>query len=63
MLAAGDLGDGNDVLDVGGTLDAGGGNFILGAGDDTFVIHDGTTSSALSLAAPASTRASTISPL
>jgi fibronectin-binding autotransporter adhesin len=42
LLATGDLGDGSDVLDVGGTLDAGAGNFNLGAGDDTFVVHDGT---------------------
>ena len=42
LAATGDLGDGSDVLDVAGTLDAGGGIFNLGAGDDTFVIHDGT---------------------
>lgn len=43
LLATGDLGDGNDVLDVAGTLDTGGGVFSLGAGDDTFVVHDTTT--------------------
>ncbi len=42
LLADGDLGDGNDVLDVSGTLDTGGGTFMLGAGDDTFVVHDTT---------------------
>lgn len=42
LVATGDLGDGNDVLDVAGTLDVGGGNFNLGAGDDTFLIRDGT---------------------
>lgn len=42
-LASGDLGDGNDVLDVAGTLDTGGGVFALGDGDDTLTIHDGTT--------------------
>ena len=42
LLATGDLGDGNDVLDVAGTLDAAGGSFLLGAGDDSLVIHDGT---------------------
>src|SRR5690606_33075801 len=43
LRATGNLGDGADVLDVAGTLDASGGNFDLGAGDDSFVIHDGTT--------------------
>ncbi|MBM0105007.1 autotransporter-associated beta strand repeat-containing protein [Steroidobacter sp. S1-65] len=43
VAATGDLGDGSDVLDVGGTLDAGGGAFNLGAGDDTFIIRDNTT--------------------
>jgi fibronectin-binding autotransporter adhesin len=42
LLASGDLGDGNDVLDVVGTLDTNGGTFFLGAGDDTFTVHDGT---------------------
>ena len=42
LLASGDLGDGNDVLDVAGTLDTGGGTFSLGAGDDTFVVHNTT---------------------
>ena len=42
LLATGDLGGGNDVLDVAGTLDAGGGSFYLGDGDDSFVVHDGT---------------------
>ncbi|SOD51569.1 autotransporter-associated beta strand repeat-containing protein [Pseudoxanthomonas wuyuanensis] len=41
-LATGDLGAGEDVLDVTGTLDTGGGVFALGDGDDTFVVHDGT---------------------
>ena len=41
-VANGDLGDGNDVLDVAGTLDTGGGVFALGDGDDDFVVHDGT---------------------
>ena len=44
LLATGDLGDGNDVLDVAGTLDTGGGTFLLGAGDDAFVVHDTTRS-------------------
>ena len=42
LLATGDLGDGNDVLDLAGTLDTGGGTFSLGAGDDTFVVHNTT---------------------
>ena len=42
LRAAGDLGDGDDVLDVAGTLDVGGGTFLLGGGDDNFVVHDGT---------------------
>jgi fibronectin-binding autotransporter adhesin len=42
LVASGDLGDGNDVLDVAGTLDIGGGTFALGDGDDTLSIHDGT---------------------
>ena len=42
LLATGDLGDGNDVFDVAGTFDTGGGTFYLGAGDDTFVVHDNT---------------------
>lgn len=41
-LAQGDLGAGNDVLDVAGTLDTGGSMFALGDGDDDFVVHDGT---------------------
>ncbi|MDR6842178.1 autotransporter-associated beta strand repeat-containing protein [Pseudoxanthomonas sacheonensis] len=41
-IANGDLGGGNDVLDVSGTLDIGGGVFALGDGDDSFVVHDGT---------------------
>ncbi|MCL1633627.1 autotransporter-associated beta strand repeat-containing protein [Luteimonas sp. SX5] len=40
--ATGDLGAGNDTLDVAGTLDLGGGIFNLGDGDDNFVVHDGT---------------------
>ena len=42
LLATGDLGDGADVLDVAGTLDTGGGVFALGAGNDNFIVHDGT---------------------
>ncbi|EPJ86104.1 autotransporter-associated beta strand repeat-containing protein [Pseudomonas sp. CFII68] len=42
LLASGDLGAGNDVLDVAGTLDTGGGTFALGDGDDSFVVHDAT---------------------
>ena len=42
LLASGDLGDGDDVLDVGGTLDTRGGSFLLGDGDDTLTIHDAT---------------------
>jgi fibronectin-binding autotransporter adhesin len=42
LLASGDLGAGNDVLDVHGTLDTGGGTFMLGDGDDTFAVYDGT---------------------
>ncbi len=40
--ASGDLGAGNDVLDVAGTLDTNGGTFALGDGDDDFIVHDGT---------------------
>lgn len=43
LRASGDLGDGNDTLDVAGILDAGGGAFTLGDGDDNLVVHDGTT--------------------
>ncbi|WP_082306272.1 autotransporter-associated beta strand repeat-containing protein [Pseudomonas kilonensis] len=42
LLGNGDLGAGNDVLDVAGTLDTGGGTFALGDGDDSFVVHDAT---------------------
>ncbi len=42
LLATGDLGDGNDVLDVAGTLNTVGGTFVLGNGDDTLTIHDNT---------------------
>jgi fibronectin-binding autotransporter adhesin len=42
LLASGDLGAGNDVLDVAGTLDTGGGSFALGDGDDILNIHDNT---------------------
>ena len=42
MLANGTLGDGADTLDVAGTLDTAAGSFDLGAGDDTFVVHDST---------------------
>ncbi|MGO4550201.1 autotransporter-associated beta strand repeat-containing protein [Lysobacter sp. 2RAF19] len=42
LVANGDLGDGDDVLDVAGTLDTGGGTLLLGAGDDRVRIHDTT---------------------
>ena len=42
LLATGDLGAGDDVLDVAGTLNTGGGVFALADGDDDFVIHDAT---------------------
>jgi len=42
LLANGDLGDGADVLDVGGMLDTGAGALLLGAGNDTLTIHDNT---------------------
>ncbi len=42
LRASGDLGNGADVLDVAGTLEVGGGTFLLGDGDDNFVVHDGT---------------------
>ncbi|HWK73523.1 MAG TPA: autotransporter domain-containing protein, partial [Povalibacter sp.] len=42
LLASGDLGDASDTLDVAGTLDTAIG-FNLGAGDDTFIVHDGTS--------------------
>jgi fibronectin-binding autotransporter adhesin len=42
LFARGDLGDGDDILDVAGVLDAGNGVFALGDGDDVFVVHDGT---------------------
>ncbi|GAB2492553.1 hypothetical protein GCM10027084_01410 [Pseudoxanthomonas sangjuensis] len=38
----GDLGGGDDVLDVAGALDSDGGVFRLGDGDDMFVVHDTT---------------------
>ena len=43
LVASGDLGAGNDVLDVAGTLVTQGGVLSLGDGSDTFTIHDGTT--------------------
>ncbi len=43
LLASGDLGDGADVLDVGGTLDTGAGTLALGAGDDMLTIRENTT--------------------
>ncbi len=43
LLATANLGDGADVLTVSGALDAGGGVFALGAGNDTFTIDDGAT--------------------
>jgi fibronectin-binding autotransporter adhesin len=42
LRATGDLGGSDDVLDVAGTLDIGGGMFTLGAGNDTFRSHDTT---------------------
>jgi fibronectin-binding autotransporter adhesin len=42
LLASGDLGAGNDVLDVAGTLDTGAGTLALGDGDDTLTVHEGT---------------------
>ena len=42
LRATGDLGDGNDVPDVAGTLDTGAGSVLFGAGDDTLTIHDNT---------------------
>lgn len=42
LLANGDLGDGNDTLDVFGTLNTGAGALLLGDGDDNFIIHDAT---------------------
>ncbi len=42
LAATGDLGDGDDVLDVAGTLDTGGGALLLGAGDDRVRIYDTT---------------------
>ncbi len=42
LLASGDLGVGADTLDLAGTLNTGGGVFMLADGDDSFVIHDGT---------------------
>ena len=46
LFATGDLGGGDDVLDVGGTLDTGTGTgtgtLALGDGNDTLTIHDGT---------------------
>ena len=41
LRAAGNLGDGADVLDVTGTVNTGAGTLDLGDGDDTFTIHDG----------------------
>lgn len=38
---AGELGAGNDTLDVAGTLDTVGGVFNLGAGNDTFTLREG----------------------
>ncbi|XHS77015.1 autotransporter-associated beta strand repeat-containing protein [Burkholderiaceae bacterium UC74_6] len=40
---AADLGSGGNTLDVAGTLDTVGGVFNLGAGNDTFTLHDGAT--------------------
>ena len=43
LRAMGDLGAGADLLDVAGTLDTGAGSLSLGADNDTFTIHDGTS--------------------
>lgn len=43
LRATGGLGLGADVLDVAGLLDLGTGTFDLGAGDDIFTVHDGTS--------------------
>ena len=42
LVANGNLGDGDDVLDVAGTLDTVGGALLLGAGDDRVRIHETT---------------------
>ncbi len=42
LRASGDLGDGVDTLDVAGTLITTA-NVNLGAGDDVFIVHDGTS--------------------
>ena len=42
LLASGDLGAGADTLDVLGSLDVGGGSFLLGDGNDNFIVHDNT---------------------
>ncbi|BCT92893.1 hypothetical protein LYSHEL_19170 [Lysobacter helvus] len=42
LAASGDLGDGDDVFDLAGTLNTGAGTFALGAGDDVFRTHDTT---------------------
>ena len=41
LVASGDLGEGNDLLVLAGTLDTDGGVFALGGGDDTFTLTDG----------------------
>ena len=42
LIASGDLGAGADMLDVAGSLDIGGGVFLLGDGNDNFIVHDNT---------------------
>ena len=41
LSASGDLGDGNDVVTLAGTLDTGAGSLNLGAGDDALTLNDG----------------------
>ena len=41
LRANGDLGDGNDVVTLAGTLDTGAAALALGSGDDTLTLNDG----------------------
>ncbi|WP_114953406.1 autotransporter-associated beta strand repeat-containing protein [Sphingosinicella terrae] len=41
LRAAGDLGGGGDVVNIAGTLNTGAGAFLLGAGNDTFIVSGG----------------------
>src|SRR5690606_5048959 len=43
LVAGGDLGDGNDDVDLAGTLDTGVAGLALSAGDDTLTLHDGAS--------------------